>query len=297
MSQGPAKEVWFRHLRSDYNQGKLTKAADPEYDGNHPDSFKAHYNADIQQYKAGLTPQGHSVVSRATYEKAEAMEAKYKRQTSDPDGLDTPLSAGAFEDGIARGVALRERSLQPDGSYHLPHAILLSPALRAQETFRAFAEGFPELKQAVIEGKIPVEIEDRVREKRFGEVNNFTDPSIYFALHPDELERRLRLGKDPEYEFRPRGGENIPDIINKRLKSLARDVKRRFSGKEVWVFSHHLTILAKMTREERLSEQQFIDLDHNNKPENGSMTVFEWDPTIGRRGRLALKEYNVDLLK
>jgi len=46
------------------------------------------------------------------------------------------------------------------------------------------------------------------------------------------------------------------------------------------------------TAQERLTEEQFLEIDHANPPKNCSITIYRVDPKKGRDGKLVLERYN-----
>lgn len=59
--------------------------------------------------------------------------------------------------------------------------------------------------------------------------------------------------------------------------------------------THHLSILSIRADLERLSADEFIRLDKEEKPINLGVTLYKGDPNQGTDGKLILEAYNVKL--
>ena len=83
----------------------------------------------------------------------------------------------------------------------------------------------------------------------------------------------------------------MPDV-RERNRSIINTVIREYSGQNVMMVTHHLSILAFRANFERLGEQGFIDLDQHEKPINCGVTIYRGNPDMGEEGRLLLDTYN-----
>ena len=107
-------------------------------------------------------------------------------------------------------------------------------------------------------------------------------------MHPEQGELHRLLG---EYDYRFLNGENIPDVRQRNLSWIT-TLTREFSDTRVMAITHHLTILATRANFERLSPEQFLQLDEHEKPVNCGVTRYTGNPQLGSSGKLELEEYN-----
>lgn len=144
-----------------------------------------------------LVRHGESVGNvAATRAEAEGME----RIPLDVRDADVPLSASGEEQAAALGRWLEPRRDEIG-------VFWVSPYLRAQETL-ALALGEPPLSAEVL-------VDERLRDRELGVLDLLTQRGVA-RLHPEERERRLRLGK---FYHRPPGGESWADVAL-RLRSF-----------------------------------------------------------------------------
>lgn len=191
---------------------------------------------------------------------------------------DTPLAQGAGWQAKKVGEELKR-------IIKLPNFIFVSPYLRAHLTLDKMQEGWPELKEVkTIE-------EERIREQDHGLSIVYNDWRVFDALHPEQI--KLRKIQGP-YWYRYPQGENIPDV-RERLRSWLTTLARDYSGKRVLAVTHHLTILSLRANLERLDANEFIRLDHEEKPINCGVTVYGGNPKQGQDGKLILEAYNLNL--
>jgi broad specificity phosphatase PhoE len=139
-----------------------------------------------------------------------------------------------------------------------PDVVFVSPYLRTEQTLSILKEEWPDL------GKATVYREERIPEKDHGLALLYNDWRIYKLMHPDQAQLHDLLG---EYDYRFLNGENIPDVRQRNLSWIA-TLSREFSGKRVMAITHHLTILATRANSERLSPEEFLNLDEHDKPVN-----------------------------
>jgi broad specificity phosphatase PhoE len=116
---------------------------------------------------------------------------------------DVPLSDTGAEQARALGSWLGERAGEIEHFW-------TSPYLRARETLALAAA------EAGIEARAT--IDERLRDRELGVLDLLTWRGVR-ARHPEEAERRARLGK---YYHRPPGGESWADVML-RLRSFAQD--------------------------------------------------------------------------
>ncbi len=159
--------------------------------------------------------------------------------------------------------------------------VFVSPYLRTVQTADCLLSRFPY--------HVDVTYEERIREKEFGILDGLTRPGIA-ALYPEELRRREREGK---YYYRPPGGESYPDValrLHSFLGTLARDCRQQ----SVLVVCHSVVVLMFRRLLERLTEKELLAIDRDPEQDvcNCSITWYEFDPTLGNKGRLVLREFN-----
>ncbi len=250
----PMDLVLVRHAESAYNILKDAKNGDPEYV-----RMKRLFNKDLSHPE--LLPL------------ARLMQARYALACSDRD---TPLTANGVEQARSTGRAMRAGAIIP------PDVVFVSPYLRTEETFRIVKEEWPALADA------KVYYDERIREQDHGLALVYNDWRIYQLMHPEQGALRRLLGP---YDYRYLNGENIPDVRQRNLSWITTLI-REFAEKRVMAFTHHLTILSSRANFERMSPQQFMELDEKNKPVNCSVTRYVGNPDLGSQGRLELREYN-----
>ena len=163
-----------------------------------------------------------------------------------------------------------------------PNVVLISPYRRAQETAQlvAAAGGLsPNAPEFIID--------ERLREKEFGILDRFTRMGIR-EHHPEQAELRLLLGK---FYHRPPGGESWCDVIL-RLRSVIDTLTREYVGERVLIVCHSVVVLCFRYLLERMTEDQILAIDRSDEVANCAITEYEFDPTLGKRGKLALRLYN-----
>jgi len=144
-----------------------------------------------------------------------------------------------------------------------PHAILSSPYLRAQQTARLACEagGWQ---------KVPVLVDERLREKEFGMLDRLTGRGI-LEQFPEQADMRRRLGK---FYYRPPGGESWTDVIL-RLRSLLESVRNQYRGRRILIVSHQVVVLCLRYVLEGLSEKEILEIDRAGDVANCSVTDFQ----------------------
>ena len=83
--------------------------------------------------------------------------------------------------------------------------------------------------------------------------------------------------------------------VRERLRSWVITLIRELANKNVMAVTHHLAILSIRANLERLSKEDFLRLDKEEKPINCGVTIYEGDKKAGSNGRLVLKAYNQKL--
>jgi probable phosphoglycerate mutase len=195
-------------------------------------------------------------------------------ETIEIDGrdIDVPLSALGERQARAVGSWFRARP-EPEQ----PSVILSSPYVRALQTSKHIARALPGSDLA---------IDERLREKEFGELNRFTKAGI-LAHFPQEARRRADLGK---FYYRPPGGESWCDVAL-RLRSVLHELQLSYAGERVLVVAHQVVVLCFRYLLEGLDEQRLLELDRTGDVANCAITSFQ-QPTASRRARLELVAYD-----
>ena len=135
--------------------------------------------------------------------------------------------------------------------------------------------------------RVEITEEERVREIDFGILDGLTKHGISH-FHPEETERRFKLGK---YHYRPPAGENYPDVAL-RVHSFLGTLARETTGESVLVVCHSVLALIFRKLIERLTEQELMAIDANMDVKNCSVTHYEFDPGVGKNGKLVLRGFN-----
>jgi broad specificity phosphatase PhoE len=157
----------------------------------------------------------------------------------------------------------------------------VSPFARTMQTARLMIEQFPY--------QVEITEEERVREIDFGILDGLTKHGIAH-YHPEEKERRAKLGK---YHHRPPAGENYPDVAL-RVHSFLGTLTRETAGESVLVVCHSVVVLIFRKLLERLTEREIMAIDANKDMDvkNCSVTHYEFDPSVGKNGKLVLRGFN-----
>lgn len=246
----------IRHEQSAYNILKEAKQEDRDYQ-----EFLKAYDQDWQ--------------SKRTRKLAQKIWQRFGLECGD---WNTKLTPMGHQHAHATGVILPNQ-------IELPDTVFVSPYLRTRQTYDNLVRGWPEL------GEVRLVVEDRLREQEHGLATVYNDWKVFHALHP---EQKLLRDKDGSYYYRFPQGENVPDVIE-RMRSFIGTLTRDYSEKRVLVVTHHLTILAFMAAIQRWDSQEFIQKDEQDKPPNGSLTVYRGDPNVGTDGKLVLDFYGRQL--
>ncbi len=164
-----------------------------------------------------------------------------------------------------------------------PSVVLTSPYLRARETTKLTLEAAGIEKRQ----EISLVVDERLREKEFGIFDRLTKHGIR-QKYPEQAEYRSVLGK---FYHRPPGGESWCDVIL-RLRSVIDSITRDYRRERVLVVSHQVVVNCFRYLFERMTEEQILAIDHAQDVANCSVTSYEFDPNLGRRGKLALRLFN-----
>jgi len=188
--------------------------------------------------------------------------------------VDVPLS----ELGQRQARALGRWFGEKDASER-PSLIMSSPYLRALQTTQHISEQW---RDSAVERIV----DERLREKEFGELNRFTKAGIV-AHFPEEARRRADIGK---FYYRPPGGESWCDVAL-RLRSVLQDLQLSCAGERVLIVAHQVVVLCLRYVIEGLTEQQLLEIDRAGDVANCSVTSFRASTRVGRAG-LELLDYN-----
>jgi broad specificity phosphatase PhoE len=162
-----------------------------------------------------------------------------------------------------------------------PNIVLHSPYLRAAETARIVKLGIASPSLLV------TQVDERLREKEFGILDRLTTRGISHK-YPDLYDQRQHVGK---FYFRPPGGESWCDVIL-RLRSVLDTITREYARERVLIVGHQVTVNCFRYLLERLDEATILEYDRSGDVPNCSVTSYRFDPSQGKRGKLALKLVN-----
>jgi broad specificity phosphatase PhoE len=191
--------------------------------------------------------------------------------------VDIPLSALGERQAAALGRWLGQMAAD-----ERPTIVLASPYVRARRTAEIALEaaGIPLDDITFIR-------DERLREKEFGIIDGLTKIGIR-EKHPEQFVAYRQVGK---FYYRPPGGESWCDVIL-RLRNLIDTLTREYRRERVLIVAHQVTVLCFRYLFERLTEEEILAIDRAKNVANCSVTSYEFDPNLGRRGKLALKLYN-----
>lgn len=196
-------------------------------------------------------------------------------ETIEIEGRDVDVPLSELGERQARAVG-RWFARQPMSER--PSLIVSSPYVRALQTTRHIAHGAGVDAECVID--------ERLREKEFGELNRFTKLGIQ-ARFPEEARRRSELGK---FYYRPPGGESWCDVAS-RLRSVLQELKTNHVGERVLIVAHQVIVLCMRYVIERLDERRLLEIDRAGDVANCSITYYRASTAHGR-SNLELCEYN-----
>lgn len=252
----PRSITIIRHGQSIYNELLQKKKLDPEYE-----EFRKEYE------------RGPSKKLRAM---ARAMRKKYALNASD---YKTPLSKNGRRQASVTGSKLLNVGIPT------PDVLLVSPYLRAKETLEAMIDGgfFSRCDEGIIE--------DRIREQEHGLALLYSDWRVFQSLHPEQRELNELMGP---YWYQYPQGESV-SMVRERIRSFTNTLIREYANEHVMLITHHLTILSIRANFERLTPEEFIRLDNEEKPVNCGVTMYQGNPHVGSNGGLELLFYNKKL--
>ena len=182
--------------------------------------------------------------------------------------MDIALSEKGEWQAIATGKTLAKRPKFD--------VVFISPYVRCRQTADLIIEQLGYSPKVVVE--------ERLREKEFGVIENLTKKGIA-KFYPEEWERRERDGK---YYYRPAGGESYPDV-GLRVHSFLGTLTREYREQNVLIVCH--SVVVKMFRKllERMEEKDVLAIDETHEVSNASVTTYSYE---NKEEILRLKEYN-----
>ncbi|TDC37739.1 histidine phosphatase family protein [Micromonospora sp. 15K316] len=181
---------------------------------------------------------------------------------------DVPLSPAGEEQARATGRWFA--ALPPE---RRPQVALTSPYLRARRTGELALAG----------SGLPLRRDERLRDRDLGVFDGLTPHGVR-VRHPDEHERRDRLGK---FYHRPPGGEAWTDVAL-RLRSVLADLRHDHAGQRVVIFGHDALVFLLCYLFQGLTEEELMALGRKHVIANCSITSWSADEF----GRLRLDGFN-----
>ena len=191
--------------------------------------------------------------------------------------VDTPLSDLGADQAKALGHWFGEML---EGER--PNVVLSSPYVRARTTAEFVLDAAGIDMQSVT-----FLVDERLREKEFGILDRLTKFGIT-QKYPELGEQRSHVGK---FYFRPPGGESWCDVIL-RLRSIIDTVTREYRRERVLIIGHQVIVNCFRYLLERMDEQTILETDRLADVPNCSVTSYEFDPTLGKNGKLAPRLVN-----
>lgn len=185
--------------------------------------------------------------------------------------VDVPLSALGEQQALALGKWFGQMSASD-----CPSVVLFSPYVRARQTAQRILDAAGIDREEVV-----FVADERLREKEFGILDRHTTVGIR-QKYPELAEQRSHVGK---FYFRPPGGESWCDVIL-RLRSLIDTIVREYRSERVLIVAHQVTVNCLRYLLERMDEAQILQLDRAADVPNCSVTSYEFDPALGRSGKL-----------
>lgn len=191
--------------------------------------------------------------------------------------VDVPLSTLGERQAAALGRWFGEMPRE-----ERPTVVLTSPYLRACKTAEIV------VASAGIEAdEITFATDERLREREFGIFDRLTRIGMQ-QKYPEQAAYRTVLGK---FYHRAPGGESWCDVIL-RLRSVVGTISREYRSERVLVVCHSVVVLCMRYLLERMTEEQILAIDRELDVANCAVTSYEFDPTIGKQGKLALRLFN-----
>lgn len=184
--------------------------------------------------------------------------------------MDVPLSAAGERQSQVVGHWLSENAEAPD-------VILTSPYVRARRT--------AELLAGAAGWKVPIEQDERLREKEFGVIDALTSAGI-LSQQPEQAKFRKSLGK---FYHRAPGGESWCDVVL-RLRSVSDTLRLEYSGQRVLIVCHTVVVLCFRYLLEKLTEEEILRIDKQHNVANCSITSYGRDAIVN--GKWAPELFN-----
>ncbi len=191
--------------------------------------------------------------------------------------VDVPLSPLGERQSLALGRWFGR--MTPE---ELPTVVLSSPYVRARRTAELVLAG-----AGIDTDAVTFVADERLREKEFGIFDRLTKTGMR-QKYPNESKHYSQVGK---FYFRPPGGESWCDVIL-RLRSVIDTITREYRRERVLVVAHQVTVNCCRYLLERMSEAEILAIDRQADIANCSVTSYEFDPMLGRKGKLALRLFN-----
>lgn len=191
--------------------------------------------------------------------------------------VDVPLSMLGERQAAALGRWFGNLSVSEK-----PNVVLTSPYKRALETAKLVVHS-----AGLDPEDLSFVIDERLREKEFGIFDRLTKTGAR-EMYPEQAEARSVLGK---FYHRPPGGESWCDVIL-RLRSVVDTITREHRRERVLIVAHQVVVNCFRYLIERMTEEEILEMDRAQDIANCSVTSYEFDPTLGKKGKLALRLYN-----
>jgi broad specificity phosphatase PhoE len=191
--------------------------------------------------------------------------------------VDVPLSDLGEQQAVALGQWF---ATLPESQR--PTVILTSPYARARATAQRLVD-----HAGIDTDEVILIVDERLREKEFGILDRLTRHGIV-QKYPELGEQRSHVGK---FYFRPPGGESWCDVIL-RLRSMLDTIVREHRSENVVVVGHQVIVNCFRYLLERLDEQTILEMDRQGDVPNCSVTSYEFDRGLGRKGKLAPRLVN-----
>jgi len=191
--------------------------------------------------------------------------------------VDVPLSVLGERQASALGRWFA--GMSPD---ERPNVVLASPYVRARETASIVMQ-----TAGINRDEITYATDERLREKEFGILDRLTKVGIQ-QKYPEQAEIRTILGK---FYHRAPGGESWCDVIL-RLRNVVDTLTREYRDERVLIVCHSVVVLCFRYLLERMTEEQILTIDRELDVANCAVTSYEFDPTLGKKGKLALRLFN-----
>jgi broad specificity phosphatase PhoE len=247
----------IRHGESAYNELREKKKVDPVY-----------------SRFLNIYPQRKEKAEEA---KRVALELADHLKAAVYDNFETPLTNEGRSQAQSVGMQLRLRG-------ELPDLVVVSPHVRARDTFDFIKKGWPEVSRVTV-------IEDeRIREQERGLYLNFNDWKIFTVFYPEQEELMSTQG---HYWYRYPQGENIPDVRLRVGAWLTSIIGSQY--KNVLAITHHIPILAVRSNLENIPWLNLMELDKNDTPINCGVTRYSRRNDMGEFCELSLNSYNQKL--